>query len=215
MTAHEDLQRSLGSYVFGSLDPSERTAVERHLATCAPCRQELASLAGLPGLLGRVTLQEATDSDLLPPPSLLPRMLAAVEAERGGRRQRLHRWQAATAALAVAAAAAAVLVWAPRLTGPASRPLVAAAGVPATGDVHVDARPWGTAVQLRLQDLPQASSYTAWAVADSGARSVVATWGPTPDGMAEVSGATALAPGQVRSLVVAAGDGRQLLSITL
>ncbi|MDP9434481.1 MAG: zf-HC2 domain-containing protein, partial [Actinomycetota bacterium] len=132
MTRHEDLQRSLGSYVFGSLDPAERTELESHLATCAPCRQELASLAGLPGLLGRLSLQEATGSDLLPPPSLLPRVLAAVESERGGRRQRLRRWQAATAALAVAAAAAAVLVLAPDLTGPAPRSLVAAAGVPAT-----------------------------------------------------------------------------------
>ncbi len=215
MTGHEDLQRSLGSYVLGSLDPAERTELESHLAGCAPCRQELASLAGLPGLLGRLSLQEATGSALLPPPSLLPRLLAAVEAERAGRRQRLHRWQAASAALAVAAAAAAVLLLGPSLTGPTSRPLVAAAGVPATGEVSLDRRPWGTAVQLRLQDLPPASSYTAWAVAGDGTRVAVASWGPTPDGAAEISGATALATGQVRSLVVAADDGRQLLSITL
>jgi hypothetical protein len=218
MTRHEDLQRSLGSYVFGSLDPAERTELENHLAICAPCRQELASLAGLPGLLGRLSLQEATGSDLLPPPSLLPRLLETVESERGGRRQRLRRWQTATAALAVAAAAAAaatVLALAPDLTGPAPRSLVAAPGVPTTGEVSLDARPWGTAMQLHLQDLPPASSYTVWAVADSGVRSAVATWGPTPDGTAEISGATALAPVQVRSLVVATGDGRQLLSLTL
>jgi anti-sigma factor RsiW len=218
MTRHEDLQRSLGSYVFGSLDPAERTELESHLATCALCRQELASLAGLPGLLGRLSLQEATGTDLLPPPSLLPRVLAAVESERGSRRQRLRRWQAATAAtaaMAVAAAAAGVLVLAPSPNGPASRPLVAAAGVPATGEVSLDRRPWGTALQLRLKDLPPASSYTAWAVADGGARVAVASWGPTPDGAAEISGATALGPGDVRSLVVAASDGRQLLSLSL
>jgi anti-sigma factor RsiW len=214
MTQHEDLQRWLGSYVFGSLDPGERTELESHLATCAACRQELASLAGLPGLLGRLSLQEATGSELLPPPSLLPRLLAAVESERGGRRRRLRRWQAATAALAVAVAAAAVLVVAPEFAGPAPRPLVAAAGVRATGDAALDRRPWGTALQLRLQDLPPASSYTAWAVADSGVPSAVASWGPTPDGAAEISGATPLAPGQVRSLVVVSGDGRPLLSLT-
>ncbi|MDP9444837.1 MAG: hypothetical protein M3P83_11045, partial [Actinomycetota bacterium] len=97
---------------------------------------------------------------------------------------------------------------------PAPRPLIAAAGVPATGEVFLDRRPWGTSLQLRLQDLPPASSYTAWAVSDGGARVRVASWGPTPDGAAEISGATALAPGQVRSLVVAAGDGRQLLSLS-
>jgi len=216
MTRHEDLQRRLGSYVLGSLDPAERTELESHLATCAPCRQELASLAGLPGLLGRLSLQEATGSDLLPPPSLLPRVLAAVESERGERRRRLRRWKSATAALAAAAVSvAAVLVVALLVAGPTPRPLVASAGVRATGEATLESRPWGTSLHLRLQDLPPASTYTAWAVADSGARSAVATWGPTSDGAAEVTGATALTSAQVRLVIVATGDGRPLLSLAL
>ena len=43
-----------GVYVLGALPPAERTAFEAHLAGCAVCRDEVADLAGLPGLLGRL-----------------------------------------------------------------------------------------------------------------------------------------------------------------
>lgn len=43
-----------GAYVLGALPPAERTAFEAHLAGCALCRDEVADLAGIPGLLGRL-----------------------------------------------------------------------------------------------------------------------------------------------------------------
>lgn len=215
MTSHGDLQRSLGSYVLGALEPSERAELEAHLTGCPACREELASYAGLPGLLSRLSLQEATGSALLPAPALLPRVLTAVQRERDRGVRRLHRWQAATATLAVAAAAATALATAPRVTEtePPGRPLVAAAGVSASGQLALERRPWGTAVHLRLEDLPPAASYAAWAVDAAGARSAVAAWGPTSNGDAEVTGATSLPPNAVRSLVVSTGDGRPLLSL--
>ena len=48
-----DICAQLGVYVFGAITPAERVTVVRHLATCPPCRDELAGLAGLPGLLLR------------------------------------------------------------------------------------------------------------------------------------------------------------------
>ncbi|HEX7269241.1 MAG TPA: zf-HC2 domain-containing protein [Streptosporangiaceae bacterium] len=45
---------SLGVYVLGAADTSERLRVEAHLPGCAACRAELARLAPLPGLLARV-----------------------------------------------------------------------------------------------------------------------------------------------------------------
>jgi anti-sigma factor RsiW len=45
---------SLGVYVLGAADASERLRVEAHLPGCAACRAELARLAPLPGLLARV-----------------------------------------------------------------------------------------------------------------------------------------------------------------
>src|SRR5438874_8480896 len=43
-----------GSYVLGALAPAERSGYEQHIATCAECRNAVAELAGLPGLLGRL-----------------------------------------------------------------------------------------------------------------------------------------------------------------
>lgn len=216
MTSHDELRRLLGSYVLGALDPSERAQLEAHLASCPNCREELASYAGLPGLLSRLSLQEATESALLPPPSLLPRVLAAVDHERARGVRRLHRWQAATAALCVAALVTFLVAALPRAVGPqpSRQSLVASSGVSASGQVTLEPRPWGTAVHLRLQTLPAAPAYTAWTVDAAGVRSAVATWGPTGDGRAEVTGATALEQDAVRSLIVSTADGRDLLSVS-
>ena len=43
-----------GAYVLGALSPAERHAFEEHVGDCGKCRDNLASLAGLPGLLARV-----------------------------------------------------------------------------------------------------------------------------------------------------------------
>jgi hypothetical protein len=49
----------IGVYVLGALAPAERAAFERHMAECAVCREEVAELAVLPGLLGRLDLATA------------------------------------------------------------------------------------------------------------------------------------------------------------
>src|SRR5580692_7851376 len=51
---------SLGVYVLGAIDPSERGLVDAHLATCRDCRDELAGMAGLPALLARVNPDEVS-----------------------------------------------------------------------------------------------------------------------------------------------------------
>jgi Putative zinc-finger len=50
---------ALGAYVLGALERDERAVLEAHLETCEVCREELDRLAPLPGLLSRLTLQEA------------------------------------------------------------------------------------------------------------------------------------------------------------
>jgi anti-sigma factor RsiW len=58
-----EIRYALGVYVLGAIDPAERTVVDRHLATCPACRDERADLAGLPALLGRLTLAEVESLD--------------------------------------------------------------------------------------------------------------------------------------------------------
>ncbi len=57
--ACREIRLDLGVYVLGAIGAADRSAVDTHLACCADCRDELAELAGLPGLLSRV----ATDAD--------------------------------------------------------------------------------------------------------------------------------------------------------
>ena len=210
MTDHEELRRSLGSYLLGALGPGERREVDAHLAGCAPCREELVAYAALPGLLSRLDLAEATGGTLLPPPSLLPGVLADVESERAGRSRQLSRWRLAAAALATAAAlvGAVVLVSGPT---PAQRSLVTATGSAASGSVALHPRPWGTELRLRLRDLPPADGYVAYTLDPAGLRTQAASWGPTPNGRADVPGASALAPERLTGLVVATRGGAELL----
>ncbi|MDX2967983.1 anti-sigma factor family protein [Kribbella solani] len=68
MSEHERTQ--LGAYALGALEPSEIESIDRHLATCAECRAELAELTGLTDVLGAVPPEAFLDgppdgSDLL------------------------------------------------------------------------------------------------------------------------------------------------------
>lgn len=64
--AHSD-----ASYVLGALSPAERTDYERHLTTCPECREAVAEIAVLPGLLARldaITAEELHYGALSGPP---------------------------------------------------------------------------------------------------------------------------------------------------
>jgi hypothetical protein len=98
-----DIRYALGVYVVGAIEPAERAIVDAHLSQCPDCREELAGLAGLPALLGRVPIQDAErlalgSEDLEEPPAeLLDSLLSQVSARRRGR-----RWRGITAAAAAA-----------------------------------------------------------------------------------------------------------------
>lgn len=212
MTEHERLRTDLGAYLIGSLAPAERSALDRHLAGCPECRAELAALAPLPGLLGRLTADDVRDGTLTPDPALLQRSLDTVRSDHTTAARRLHRWRLAAVAAAVVAVAALGL---PPLLGSAATgtPLTTAAGVSAGGVGELSARPWGTAVELRLTGLPAATGYVAYAVARDGHTQVAASWGATPDGHAAVTGATAIPRTDLASVQVRTPDGHTVLTL--
>lgn len=76
--AHDD-----GAYVLGALSPAERSAYERHLGTCSACREAVAEIAVLPGLLGRLDRATAL--------SLLEEETPATEPGQHRRRQPVAR----------------------------------------------------------------------------------------------------------------------------
>ena len=105
-----DVRLALGVYVVGAIDPAERTIVDVHLSHCPACREELAGLAGLPALLGRVPARDverlaasgATGDLEEPPPELLSSLLRRVAARRRARKWRTITVAAAAAVIAVA-----------------------------------------------------------------------------------------------------------------
>lgn len=119
MTAHE-IHALSGAYAVDALDPEERARFEEHLAACATCQAEVASLQEAAGVLGG--LAAAT-----PPPALRDRVLADIAAVRplppetsttdgivdlGVRRSR-RRWARplAAAAAVLAIAGGGTVVW--------------------------------------------------------------------------------------------------------
>lgn len=95
-----------GAYVLGALSPAERAAFERHLPSCQRCRDAVAALAVLPGLLGRLDAATAV-SRVTVPPDLLPRTLAAAASRRRADRRR-RAWYAIAFGLAAVVVAAVV-----------------------------------------------------------------------------------------------------------
>lgn len=218
---------ALGAYVLGALEREERARLEEHLETCAICREELDRLAPLPGLLSRLTLDEADVLDTaepsvplagaLPPAPAhsaapLERALFAVARER--RRSRLMRASAVAAALVLAAVA---LVGGPLLDddgGDGPAPLTAAASDLQTG-VHGSAEltrePWGTRVELSLAGVRPGEHCRLVARAVGGRTEVAATWRAGYLGTAEVPGAVAIPADRLASLDVVTADDRVLV----
>ena len=104
MSSCREIRQALGVYVLGAIDPAERAQVDEHLATCSECRDELASLAGLPAMLRKVPVVEAerlAAPDSEPDLSAVPSedMLKSLVARTSNVR-RIHRWRGALAAAA-------------------------------------------------------------------------------------------------------------------
>jgi anti-sigma-K factor RskA len=105
MSSCREIRQALGVYVLGAIDPAERAQVDEHLATCPDCREELASLAGLPAMLRKVPMGEAerlAAPDAEPDASEVPseEMLESLVARTANVR-RMHRWRGLAAAAAV------------------------------------------------------------------------------------------------------------------
>jgi hypothetical protein len=149
----------LGVYVLGAIGPAERARVDQHLADCPRCRDELAGLAGLPGLLRRVPPDVALRALMDLPGDSSPglrvdRLISRVSAIRFRRRLM------ATAAAVLVAVAAAVGVhllqghpatatpqWTDTDTG-------ASATTGARATVRYAAESWGTELEVRITGMP-------------------------------------------------------------
>jgi hypothetical protein len=222
---HED-----GAYVLGALQPAERAAYERHLATCSFCREAVADIAVLPGLLGR--LDPADFAKLLdptlsaPPPSRMPDLVTAARASRRRERKKT-RVRMLSTALAAAVVALVVGVGAVFWMGPGSlRPPPAGPTVamkPVGGDVPVTAQlsltrmSGGTKVNLVCSYHDAGHSlepHTIWLVAygPDGETDKLGSWVASPGKEFSMSGVTHFVGANLSRLALVQNDGKTLLA---
>jgi anti-sigma factor RsiW len=222
-----EVRLSLGAYVLGALDPADRSRVDAHLATCADCRDELASFAALPGLLGRVSRSEVETEPADPGPQLLDRLLSAAAAER--RHDRRRRILASVAAGVIVLAAIGVTVGVAQSRHSATPPGVVAGAsqtISATNpQTHVQAtitewkKGWGASVDVTVVGVTAdlaGESCQLIAVGPGGKTDVAASWaapaaGYTGLSKVTASGSTAMAAKDITAFKVVGSDGATLV----
>ena len=179
---------SAAAYVVGALSAAERAEFETHLAQCPDCRQTVAELAGIPGLLSRVSPDDLSDTAPVPD-TLVPGLLRAVR--RSSRRRRLVMGALSAAAVLVAIAGTAVVVDRSRDDGAAMTAMTAVVDSPVTASASLVPHTWGTEITMkcRYEDESEWSlPYDLVAVDDTGKSYNVATWAVGPGRTASVSG---------------------------
>lgn len=166
-----EVRLELAVYVLGALEPADRSVVDRHLADCAHCRDELAALAGLPALLRRVSVQEVSalaedgarirHGDDLPSGPALRHLLTGASRDR---RRDVRTRVAIAAAAGLVAGAGVITGWhvahpaaqRPAASAPAwaapSRAVNQRTGVSAT--VRYAARAWGLQLSVQVTGIP-------------------------------------------------------------
>lgn len=218
------------AYLLGALAPADRRAYEQHLEECERCRDAIAELALMPGLLARARpLVEGAEDPALragPPADLLDRVVGRRERQRRGLRRRIVAGLLAAAALlavAIALPLALLRPAAPELSL-ALAPVGGSSASSMTATVELDSVAWGTRIAMEC-DYPASDgwgdeggpwSYALVVVDDSGAESQAATWSAVPGRTIRLDAATAVPLEEIAALEVRAlPGGRPLLSAEL
>lgn len=202
----DDQHLALGAYVLGGLTAAQRSTFETHLEQCPQCRAELADAAAVPTLLNQLRggTQARNVLDASVPPST-PLLDAA--RERALRRRGLRRRVAG--ALVAAAAVAAFTTTALLDRGSSTTPAIAMHGRDAatSATASLTAKPWGTAVSLKLVGLPRSGAFDLMVRGRHGVWDRAASWAATADGRAELTGSSAVTSDSITELQVERSDG--------
>lgn len=219
------------AYVLGALSPAERREFEDHLKDCVACSIAVSELAGLPGLMSKVSEEQLTAEAEAPPETLLPSLARAVRRERG--RRRLAVGAAGAAAAAVIAVGAAVLAGPPdsRVGPPVASPSTTTAGSadlalaavvpsPVSASARLVEMGWGTRIDLTSSYQAKGysstgkSSYSLVVIDRSGAAQQVATWKAVPGRKFTLMGATSLDRENIAVVEIRTMSGRALLRLS-
>lgn len=185
------MRRALGVYLLGAIEPAERAAVDRHLPRCPECREELAALASLPALLGRVSAAEAggLSRDETGWGARVDRQSSASLpglVGRAVRTRRASRWQGMAAAVAAAAVAAAAGVAVQQVRSTPARPAASQTAwttvsgrnrlTLASATVSYASTAWGTQLDARVARIAAGTTCQLWVTNSRGQEVVAGGW---------------------------------------
>lgn len=223
--AHHD-----GAYVLGSLSPADRSAFERHLAGCADCALGVRELAGLPGLLAKVSpgVLESVGAPQPVPPTLLPALVA--EARRSQRRRTTVLVGLAAAAALVVSGGSAVVYNvldddpppAGQATPPSSapgKPMTSIDSKSVTGTLALTSVAWGTRLDLECTYTPEDevahdATYSMVVHTSDGRVEQVATWTALAGESMRLPAATSATLDEITSVEVLTSAGVPVLWLT-
>jgi Putative zinc-finger len=215
----------LGVYALGAADAAERMLVEAHLSTCQVCRDELAQLKPLAGLLARVPANlPRTD---VPPAGLQGHAPVAGLTQTGitpGRKARAASgwWRsiAGAAAAAVLGAAAGFWLAQPGASQPAANSPPAAITLSGANPVtHVRViltltrTSWGSSIRLSAWGLPLNQPCRLIVRSRAGGTEVTGAWDAWRVGPVSIPASAAWVPADISSLQVATMS-RNLVTVT-
>ena len=219
-----EIRLALGVYVLGAIDPAERALVDAHLSDCQDCRDELAGLAGLPALLGRVPLPDVEqlaldDTELRdleePPAELLDSLLGRISARR-----RARRWRGVLAAAAAAVIAigggigGGVLISQGHGQGAQAFELVrgSSAATHVSAAVYYGPENAGTSMQVQVSGIPNGTYCDFWVTTFGGQHFLVGGWMVTGAHGNWYQVGSSVATGKIRSFDITA-DGKMLVKV--
>lgn len=202
------------AYVLGALDPAEQQSFRAHLPSCQRCRDAVAELSVMPGLLARLLPVEQPEAGA--PESLLPALVEKIAVER-----RRARWRARFAGFLAAACLAIVagFVAVPATPDPDRLLTMSASpGIPVQATLSVTGRGWGTSIDTTCRydgqadpDSDEGVTYELWAVDDDGGEVLVSSWQQRAGREISVPGSTRLGLEDIAQLEVRNAEGRTIL----
>jgi len=229
MTTDEFAQYD-AAYVLGALSPADRRDFEHHLKSCAACASSVGELAGLPGLMSRVSIEQLTAAAEPIPETLLPSLARAVRRERG--RHRLAVGATAAAACLVAVAAVALTrpdsTVQPPVTAPTSNGSVTTSlaftpvvpSLPVTASARLVDLAWGTRIDLtcayrsKKASPPSGIPYAMFVIDRKGAAEEVVTWKALPNRELNVIGTSSRARRDIAAVEIRTLKGRTILRLS-
>lgn len=210
---HDDMTALLGPAALGLLTGGEQEQLDRHLRSCAACRDELTALTAVAGRLGALDVESALAATAAARPD---GTLLAVSRER----RRSRHLQTAMAAAASVAVLLAGLVTATALARDAA-PAVPLEPVAVSSETGVEARAdlvahtWGVEIKLEAAGLEAGRPYTVRVVTRTGEVVDAGAFLGTGDKTLSCNLNASVLREDARSFVVLDSGGRQVLSAQL